>query len=129
AAFTATLELGLFLGAAIAVAGPLVARWPGVSADVTAPLRWLALLVVLSALRMPAAVLLERRLAYLPLTISETADTVAFNVVAVAAALAGAGLWSFVAGAVAARAVNVSIVWSVTRWRPRLKLRWRELAP
>ena len=129
AAFTATLGLGLFLGAAIAVAGPLVARWPGVSADVTAPLRWLALLVVLSALRMPAAVLLERRLAYLPLTIAETADTVVFNVVAVAAALAGAGLWSFVAGAVAARAVNVAIVWSATRWRPCLRLRWRELAP
>jgi PST family polysaccharide transporter len=129
AAFTATLGLALLLGAAIAAAAPLVARWPGVPADVTAPLRWLALLVVLSALRMPAAVLLERRLAYLPLTIAETADTVAFNVVAVAAALAGAGLWSFVAGAVAARAVNVAIVWSVTPWRPYLRLRWRELAP
>jgi hypothetical protein len=129
AAFTATLGLALLLGAAIAAAAPLVARWPGVPADVTAPLRGLALLVVLSALRMPAAVLLERRLAYLPLTIAETADTVAFNVVAVAAALAGAGLWSFVAGAVAARAVNVAIVWSVTPWRPYLRLRWRELAP
>lgn len=129
AAFTATLALALLLGAAIAAAGPLVARWPGVSADVTAPLRWLALLVVLSALRMPAAVLLERRLAYLPLTIAETADTVAFNVVAVAAALAGAGLWSFVVGALAARAVNVLIVWSATRWRPDLHWRWRELAP
>src|SRR5206468_12268765 len=102
AAFSATLVLALLLGAAIAAAGPLVARWPGVSADVTAPLRWLALLVVLSALRMPAAVLLERRLAYLPLTIAETADTVAFHLVAVAAALAGAGLWRCVAGAVGA---------------------------
>ena len=129
AAFTATLALALLLGAAIAAAGPLVARWPGVSDDVTAPLRWLALLVILSALRMPAAVLLERRLAYLPLTIAETADTVAFNTVAVAAALAGAGLWSFVIGALAARAVNVAIVWSVTRWRPDLHWRWSELAP
>jgi len=129
AAFTATLGLALLLGAAIAGAGPLVARWPGVSADVTAPLRWLALLVVLSALRMPASVLLERRLAYLPLTIAETADTVVFNTVAIAAALAGAGLWSFVFGALAARAVNLAVLWSVTRWRPAFHWHWRDLAP
>jgi len=129
AAFAATLGLALLLGAAIAAAAPLVARWPGVSSDVTAPLRWLALLVVLSALRMPAAVLLERRLAYLPLTIADTADTVVFNAVAIVGALAGAGLGSFVAGALAARAVSLAVLWSVARWRPALCWRWRELAP
>jgi O-antigen/teichoic acid export membrane protein len=72
AAFTATFALALVLGAAIMAAAPLVARWPGVSSEVTAPVRWLALLVVFSSLRMPAMVLLERRLAYLPLTIAET---------------------------------------------------------
>jgi len=91
AAFTATFALALVLGAAIMAAAPLVARWPGVSSEVTAPVRWLALLVVFSSLRMPAMVLLERRLGYLPLTIAETADTVAFYVVAIAAAVAGAG--------------------------------------
>ena len=129
AAFAATLGLALLLGAAIAAAAPLVARWPGVSSDVTAPLRWLALLLVLSALRMPAAVLLERRLAYLPLTIADTADTVVFNAVAIVGALAGAGLGSFVAGALAARAVSLAVLWSVARWRPALCWRWRELAP
>ncbi len=91
AAFTATFVLALVLGAAIVATAPLLTRWPGMTSDVTAPIRWLALLVVLASLRMPAMVLLERRLAYLPLTIAETADTVTFNVVAIAAALAGAG--------------------------------------
>ena len=129
AAFTATFALALVLGAAIMAAAPLVARWPGVSSEVTAPVRWLALLVVLSSLRMPAMVLLERRLAYLPLTIAETADTVTFYVVALTAALAGAGLWSFVLGALAARAANLAVLWTATRWR--LTLRWnrRELTP
>jgi teichuronic acid exporter len=129
AAFTATFALALVLGAAIIAAAPLVARWPGVSSEVTAPVRWLALLVVLSSLRMPAMVLLERRLAYLPLTIAETADTVTFYVVALTAALAGAGLWSFVLGALAARAANLAVLWTATRWR--LTLRWnrRELTP
>jgi PST family polysaccharide transporter len=129
AAFTATFALALVLGAAIMAAAPLVARWPGVSSEVTAPVRWLALLVVFSSLRMPAMVLLERRLAYLPLTIAETADTVAFYVVAIAAAVAGAGLWSFVLGALAARAANLAVLWSATRWRPTLRWNRRELIP
>ena len=128
-AFTATFGLALALGATIAAAAPLVARWPGVSSDVTAPVRWLALLVVLSSLRMPAMVLLERRLAYLPLTVAETADTVTFHAVAIAAAIAGAGLWSFVMGALAARAVNLVVLWGAARWRPTLRWSWRELAP
>jgi O-antigen/teichoic acid export membrane protein len=128
-AFTATLGLAALLGAVIAAAAPLVARWPGVSGDVTAPVRWLALLVVLAALRMPAMVLLERRLAYLPLTAAETADTVTFHTVAVGAALAGAGLWSFVLGALAARAVNLVVLWGAARWRPTLSWNWGELAP
>lgn len=128
-AFTATFGLALALGAAIAAAAPLVARWPGVSSDVTAPVRWLALLVVLSSLRMPAMVLLERRLAYLPLTVAETADTVTFHTVAIAAAIAGAGLWSFVMGALAARVVNLVVLWGAARWRPTLRWSWRELAP
>ena len=128
-AFTATFALALTLGILIAAAAPLVARWPGVSAEVTAPVRWLAVLVVLSSFRMPATVLLERRLAYLPLTAAETADTVTFYAVAVGAAMSGAGLWSFVAGALAARAVNLVVLWSAARWRPTFRWSWDELAP
>src|SRR6058998_268833 len=127
-AFTATFGLALALGAAIAAAAPLVARWPGVSSDVTAPVRWLALLVVLSSLRMPAMVLLERRLAYLPLTVAETADTVTFHAVAIAAAIAGAGLWSFVMGALAARVANLAVLWIPARWPPTVRWERAELA-
>ena len=129
AAFTATFALALVLGAAIMAAAPLIARWPGVPSEVAAPVRWLALLVVLSSLRMPAMVLLERRLAYLPLTIAETADTVTFYVVAIAAALAGAGLWSFVLGALAARTANLAVLWSATRWWPTFRWNRHELVP
>jgi O-antigen/teichoic acid export membrane protein len=129
AAFTATFVLALGLGALIMAAAPLIARWPGVTSEVTAPVRLLAVLVVFSSLRMPAMVLLERRLAYLPLTIAETADTVTFYLVAIAAAVAGAGLWSFVLGALAARAANLAVLWSATRWRPTFRWNRRELIP
>ena len=129
AAFTATFVLALGLGALIMAAAPLIARWPGVTSEVTAPVRLLAVLVVVSSLRMPVMVLLERRLAYLPLTIAETADTVTFYLVAIAAAVAGAGLWSFVLGALAARAANLAVLWSATRWRPTFRCNRRELIP
>jgi PST family polysaccharide transporter len=54
---------------------------------------------------------------------------VTFNVVAIAAALAGAGLWSFVLGALAARVANLAVLWTATRWRPTLSWNRRELAP
>jgi O-antigen/teichoic acid export membrane protein len=88
AAFLLNLALAAALALAIAALAPFLARWLAVATDVTAPLRCLAALIVLSSLRMPAAVLLERRLAYLPLTVAETADTVVFYAVAVAAAAA-----------------------------------------
>lgn len=127
AAFLLNLALALVFALAIGAAAPRLAGWLGATTDVTAPLRCLAALVVLSSLRMPAAVLLERRLAYLPLTIAETVDTVVFYAVAVAAALVGAGLWSFVLGAVVARAANVGILWGATRAFPPLEWRRQEL--
>jgi PST family polysaccharide transporter len=128
-AFTLNLVLAAALALALAALAPLVARWLAVATDVTAPLRCLALLIVFASLRMPAAVLLERRLAYLPLTIAETADTVVFYAVAGAVAAAGAGLWSFVWGALCARAANVAILWAATRPRPRPGWRPRALGP
>lgn len=128
-AFALNLGLATALALALTALAPVLARWLATATDVTAPLRCLALLLVLASLRMPAVVLLERRLAYLPLTIAETADTVVFFAVAVAAALAGAGLWSFVLGAVLARATNVGILWGATRSLPSLRWRPRDLAP
>src|SRR5262249_61585036 len=92
------------------------------SGDMTPPLRWLAVLIVLSSFRMPPTVLLERRLAYLPLTAAESADTVTFYVVAVGAAMAGAGLWSFVAGAPPPPAGKMGVVLRPTPWRAALLL-------
>jgi polysaccharide transporter, PST family len=54
---------------------------------------------------------------------------VAFYLVAITAAVAGAGLWSFVLGALAARAANLAVLWSATRWRPTLRWNRRELIP
>ena len=129
AASTANLALALALGAAIAALAPLIVRSLGLAPEAAEPLRVLALLIPLSALRMPAAVLLERHLAYVPLTIAETLDTVAFHVVAVAAAIDGAGVWSFVLGALAGRVAGLAVLWRSTGSWPRLRWCWSDLEP
>lgn len=128
-AFTAHLVLAGTLGVAIAGMAPVVVRWLGLAPEAVAPLQCLALVIPLSAFRMPAVVLLERKMECLPLAIAETADTVMFHVVAVLAALAGAGVWSFVLGAVMARLAGLVVTFSAAQWRPRIRWRWTELAP
>jgi len=86
AAFVAQLTLAAVLGAALVVLAPVAVAWLGAPPETADALRALALLVPLAALRMPAAVVLERRLVYLPLTLADTLDTVLFYAVAVVAA-------------------------------------------
>ena len=109
------------------VLAPTVVGWSSAPRATAGALRVLALLVPLAALRMPAAVVLERRLAYLPLTLADTLDTVLFYGVAVAAAVAGFGVWSFVLGAVAGRLAGVASLWIAVRWRPAARWHWRDL--
>jgi PST family polysaccharide transporter len=127
AAFVAQLALAVALGGALIALAPTFGRWLGVPPAATGALRALGLLVPLAALRMPAAVLLERRLVYLPLTIADTLETVVFHAVAIGGALAGGGVWSFVLGALAGRLAGVLTVWSAVRWRPAPGWRWRDL--
>src|SRR5574337_638337 len=128
-AFTSHLGLALGLAAAIVGLAPTITHWLGLAQDAVAPLRCLALLVPLSAFRMPAVVLLERSMTYAPLALADTLDTFFFHGAAALAAFAGAGVWSFILGAVAARVAGLTVLWSAARWRPVLRWRWVDLAP
>jgi PST family polysaccharide transporter len=129
AAFTLQAALAFSLGAALVGLAPIIVQAFRLPPEAVGPLRWLALLVPLSAFRMPAAVLLERGLAYLPLSLADTLDPVVFHAAAVAAALAGAGVWSFVLGAVTARLTTLAVLWAAAGWRPVLRWSWTDAAP
>lgn len=126
-----TSHLGLALGLAVAIVGlaPTIVPWLGLGQHAVTPLRCLALLIPLSALRMPAVVLLERRMTYAPLALADTIDTLLFHGVAALSAFAGAGVWSFILGAVAARVAGLIVLWSAARWRPILRWCWTDLTP
>ncbi|MGH7260993.1 MAG: oligosaccharide flippase family protein, partial [Nitrospiraceae bacterium] len=54
-----------------------------------------------------------------PATLSETLDVVTFNVVAVAAAAAGWGVWSLVVGVLAARLCGLTVLYCYAGWYPK----------
>lgn len=56
-------------------------------------------------------------------TVAEIADAVARGAVGVALALAGAGVWSLVAGYVAGSVAMTIALWRLVDWRPRWSLR------
>lgn len=125
--FSTQLVATTLLGIFVAGTAPLVVRGLGLPGEAVAPLQCLAVLVPLSAFRVPASVLLERGLQYFAITVADIVDAVTFHLVAILAAFAGAGVWSFVVGAIAARLSSVAVLWRAARWRPAFHWHWPDL--
>lgn len=127
--FSVQFGASILLGGLVAGTAPLVVGWLNLPAEAVTPLQCLAVVVPLSALRMPGAILLERGLQYVPITVSDLVDAITFHAVAIPAALAGAGVWSFVLGAIAAKVASVAVLWQASRWRPVFRWQWPVLKP
>lgn len=79
----------------------------------------LSITFTLTGLTATQVSLLNRDLAYRSLQIREMVAVVAGAVAALAVASAGLGPWAIVAQALAAAAVSVVLLWSLSPWRPR----------
>jgi O-antigen/teichoic acid export membrane protein len=101
----------------LVVAVPVAAAYHLPSGDVWL-LRALIVTVLASALRTVPAVLLERELRYARLGTVETVEAVVFQLVAVAAALGGAGIWAFVWATVARAVAGLAVLYRLSPWRP-----------
>ncbi len=75
--------------------------------------------------------LLWRQFSFLRRLVIEPAQALAFGIAAILCATSDLGAWSLVAGQYASHGVEVILVWSLARWRPRPGLAsfgmWREL--
>ncbi len=60
-------------------------------------------------------------------TSAEMADALARGIVGVTLALAGAGVWSLVAGYIAGNVAMDIVLWTLVRWRPRFRPQRRHL--
>jgi len=118
-----TLELllgGLVAGLWAAVSGPAL---EALGRPEQAPFaRWLAIWIVLERLMLPRA-LLDRAMAFGRSNLALTIGTIASVAVMIAAALAGAGPWTFIAGLITRTAVSAAAMWLWAPLRPRLRRR------
>ncbi|MEM9033319.1 MAG: oligosaccharide flippase family protein [Actinomycetota bacterium] len=117
----------LLLGSSIILAVLAFVAAPGFGAlldddDAVAPFRVLALLLPLVVLWVPARARLERALAFRTVAAIELASDLIVYVVAVPAALAGAGVWAPVAGFAARHAWLFGATVVAAGFRPRLRV-------
>ena len=74
--FLVNLTLATILGACLVGFSPFIVSWLSLPASAGELLQCLALLVPLSALKMPGVVLLERKVNYFPLAVADSLDTI-----------------------------------------------------
>jgi O-antigen/teichoic acid export membrane protein len=103
---------------------PLFA-WAFHMPELTDVLRVMALMIVFAGVDVVPGAILERELRYAAFARIDLGTAVVQLVASVGLALAGAGVWSLVAGQVSAAAFGAVAIWFVTPWRPSLGLaRW-----
>ena len=122
AAFWSSMVLAVLLaGLTQILAGP-IARLFG--EPTLAPLlRWLSLSLVLAGLRSTQTAMLQRDLRFRALAVRTAAAETVGGGVAVLMALAGLGVWSLVGQALGRGIAGAIVLWGVSSWRPRLKIK------
>jgi PST family polysaccharide transporter len=129
-ALVATIVGGVALGLAGLVASPLVALYFRDREIGFVAAAMSASFILRQATIVPNAIL-QRNLSFFRRVVCEPAAACAFGATAIAASIAGVGVWSLVIGQYASYATDVVLSWILVPWRPDLSLAslatWREL--
>ncbi len=118
--FVMSLALNAALFALAWFGAPLIARFFE-AAELLAVLRAMFALFIIDAFDLTPATILQKRLAFDKIARAEIAAAGANALVAIGLAAAGFGVWSLVAGQLAARLVRTGLVFALSRYRPRLQ--------
>ena len=121
-----TWGAGLLLYGVSFAAAPLAASLLHAS-ELTDVLRVMALLLVFRGLGVVPGAILERDLDFRSKTIAQLAGTGAQVGMFIGLAFAGLGVWSLVAGNVAAAVAQTAVSWLRVAWRPSLRLASRRV--
>ncbi len=127
-AFWTTLGLSSTMGALAFVAAPYYAELVQ-EENVTAVVRWLAVLLPISTLGTVHGARLAREFRHKNLAFQSVAASLVSGIVAVAAAYAGWGIWALVVQSAVSALITVSLAFAMYRWMPRLRFSWAQLKP
>lgn len=117
--FWTSLGLGVLMMTVGIASSGLVADFFG-EPDVQPLFAALSVGFLIASLEKVPGALLTRDLAFRSLEVRQIAATVAGAAVALTLALAGAGAWAIIGNALAVTSVSCALLWTFTRWRPRL---------
>lgn len=127
-AFWTTLGLSSAMGAVAFAAAPYYAALVQ-EQNVTAVVRWLAVLLPLSTLGTVHAARMAREFRHKNLALQSVAASLVSGLVAVAAAYAGWGIWALVVQSAVSAVITVGLAWAMYRWVPRFRFSWAQLKP
>jgi len=130
--FVINLTLGIAMALVLAVgAQPIAAVYGhGGDADLPSILRWLAFSVAVSCAGNAQRGVLTRWMSFGQLAVTDVLAAVVNGVVAIWFALAGWGVWAMVIGHVTSTVASTGLLWAMSPWWPRPRLRredWQEI--
>jgi O-antigen/teichoic acid export membrane protein len=120
-AFWMNLTAGLLLAALVAVLAPALARFFN-EPRLTALTLVLSLNFAIGSLGIVQSALLQRSMDFRRLGAIGISATIIGGTGAIAAAVAGYGVWSLIVQLVATTGVRTVLLWAASNWRPRLVL-------
>lgn len=122
----ADTTFALSLGTNLALMGlayllvPAMARIYQDAEGIGAVLRVMLLAFLIDPFSSTPAFVLQKRLDFRRISISEIWASLSNAAIAVALAYGGAGVWSLVAGQLGSRVLQAVVLWRAARWRPRV---------
>lgn len=116
-AFWANLGAGIAIAALAAAFAPLVALFYG-QPEIVSIMPVAALGFILASLSVVQTAILERRMMFRRIALVENVSLVGAGAVATVCAVAGLGVWSLVVFSLVSNAVESSILWILSDWRP-----------
>lgn len=119
-AFWSSVIGGVAFGALAFVTAPLVASLFG-EPRLVSVVRALSVVFLLAALDGTQSALIDRRMAFKVQAVRGIIAIMASGVVAVILAVRGAGVYALVAQDITLEVVTVSLLWSLSPWRPQLR--------
>jgi len=129
ALFTTQLLAAVILSSAMGLAGPLLSDAYALGPDGIWLIRAMAASFLLTTMAATPTALLERRLAFGRVAMIDVLTGLWYQIIAVALAYLGFGVWSLVAATIASSALRLLASFPAANWWPRLSLRWRRILP
>lgn len=124
--FWLNVIFGLIICLVVCVAAPFVADFYG-EPSLAPLLRALSSIFIFWGPRSLLQALMERELQFVAVARAELIGVAAATSMALALGFQGRGVWSLVALHIVSPAVACGVIWTTSRWRPRVHLDWSAL--